>query len=554
MTTRVPSALTALVVLAALVVSDSGGASLAHAAPEPFFLRKGDLVVFLGDSITQQQMWTRYVAQFVAQRYPDLDVRFFNAGWGGDTAKGGGDRLERDVLALAPTVVTVFFGMNDGGYRASDPKVVAAYREPLADIVKRLQAKGVRVVVMSPGCVDMEVSANLKAVDYDTTLEGLTAAAAETAKAAKCAFVDIHHPMREQLAARRKAGFTSSLVPDSVHPNEEGHYIVAAALLNGLGAEPVEPLGSFDIASGRGKGLELVEKSRDEIVLRCSTPRAAPFFVPAAAESTFRSCGMAALAAPELKLTGLPVGDWEVRFDDAEPSVFASRDLAGGAFVPAKSSARGKTVHDLVQKRETNYFDLWRNVRLPMADVPGVDEAVKGLLALDDGLHQRIRESAAVRADTFIRLSPVPTGSNLALGRAYESSDRNGAGWGVRGLTDGSWEPDATHCFATGMASNFPKTVTVDLEKSARLNAVRFGVPPFGGTRTVRVSISNEGREFIEVGKVEFAQGTAGRRTVTFDPVRARFVRLTYVDHWPDTVQYPPEFAFTTELEVYGVR
>lgn len=539
---------------AVLAASAAPGRGTADAGDGPFLLRKGDRVVFLGDSITQQRMWTRYVTQFVTQRRPDLDVRFFNAGWGGDTAKGGADRLDRDVLPLAPTVVTVFFGMNDGGYRAPDPKVVAAYREALADIVKRLQAKGVRVVVMSPGCADTEVSANLKAVDYDATLEGLAAAAADVARAAKCTFVDVHHPMREQFAARRKAGFTSSLVPDSVHPNEEGHYIIAAALLAGLGAEPVEPLGSFDLAGGRGKGLELVSRSRDEIVLRCTEPRTPPFFVPAAAEPTFRTCGMAGLAAPELTLTGLPAGDWEVRFDDAEPSVVASRDLVGGVRIPAKGSARGRNVHDLVQKRETNYFDLWRNVRLPMADVPGVDDAVKGLLALDEGLHRRTVEAATARAETLVRLAPAPTGTNLALGRKYESSDRNTAGWGVNGLTDGSWEPDAVHCFATGMSASFPKTVTVDLEKPARLNAVRFGVPPFGATKTVRVSVSADGRAFDEVGRVEFAQGTAARRTVTFDPVRARFVRLTYADHWPDTVQYPPEFAFTTELEVYGVR
>ena len=51
-------------------------------------------------------------------------MRFYNAGVGGDTVRGGGAgpidvRLERDVIALKPTVVTVMLGMNDGGYKPS---------------------------------------------------------------------------------------------------------------------------------------------------------------------------------------------------------------------------------------------------------------------------------------------------------------------------------------------------------------------------------------------------------------------------------------------------
>lgn len=38
------------------------------------------------------------------------------AGWSGDDANGGNWRIERDVLPLDPTVVTVCYGMNDGWY------------------------------------------------------------------------------------------------------------------------------------------------------------------------------------------------------------------------------------------------------------------------------------------------------------------------------------------------------------------------------------------------------------------------------------------------------
>jgi lysophospholipase L1-like esterase len=519
-----------------------------------FLLRDGDRVVFFGDSITEQRLWTRYVAQCVRCRYPERDVRFFNAGWGGDTARGGRARLARDVLELKPSVVLLFFGMNDGGYRAPDPAVAATYRENLAAIAAELRAKGVRVIVMSPGCVDDAARPPLAAAHYNDTLEALAKLAQSVAKETGSTFVDVHRPMRDYLDARRQAGIAASLVPDGVHPNDEGHLYVASVVLKGLGLETVPPLGTYDAAAGKGRGLERASKDDAEVLLRTTEPRPAPFWTAPASEQTFQASGLADLLSPRLTVTGLAAGRWEVTVGDADPVAFPAADLARGVTVPLRGSARGKSVHDFEQQREGNYFRLWRDVRLPLAGVPGVDEAVKGLLALDDGLHRSARDAAAPRPGTTVRLTPTPGGENLALGRKYESSDRNGRGWGEGGLTDGSWEADARHCFATGSAEDLPKTVTVDLEKAQRIGFVRLGVPPFGSTRTVRVSVSQRGKDFQDVGSVEFAQGSAQRRTVAFAPVSARWVRLTYTDRWPAEVQFPPAFAFTTELEVYAAN
>jgi len=62
--------------------------SLAGArAEEPFFFHNGDdPIVFLGDSITEQHMYTTYLEAYVLTRFPDWHARFRNVGWGGDTA------------------------------------------------------------------------------------------------------------------------------------------------------------------------------------------------------------------------------------------------------------------------------------------------------------------------------------------------------------------------------------------------------------------------------------------------------------------------------------
>src|SRR5512137_2763390 len=99
-----------LLVLAALV---------AASAQDNFALKDGDRVVFYGDSITDQRLYTTFTETYVLTRFPQRKIEFIHSGWGGDRVTGGGGgpidlRLQRDVIAYRPTVVTIMLGMNDG--------------------------------------------------------------------------------------------------------------------------------------------------------------------------------------------------------------------------------------------------------------------------------------------------------------------------------------------------------------------------------------------------------------------------------------------------------
>src|SRR5436190_23869906 len=80
------------------------------ARADEFFFKDGDRVVMIGDSITEQHLYSNFVELWTVTRFPAWNITFRNVGIGGDTSTGGNSRFKRDVLTHKPTVMTVDFG------------------------------------------------------------------------------------------------------------------------------------------------------------------------------------------------------------------------------------------------------------------------------------------------------------------------------------------------------------------------------------------------------------------------------------------------------------
>src|ERR1051325_11344620 len=131
----------------------------AHAAS--FALRDGDRVVFYGDSITDQRLYTTFTETYVVTRFPKSNISFVHSGWGGDRVTGGGGgpidlRLKRDVIAYRPTVMTVMLGMNDASYRAFDQGIFDTYAKGYEHIVDSVEQHlpVIRMTLIQPSPFD----------------------------------------------------------------------------------------------------------------------------------------------------------------------------------------------------------------------------------------------------------------------------------------------------------------------------------------------------------------------------------------------------------------
>lgn len=200
-------------------------------------LRPGDRVAFFGDSITAQDLYTTFVANHYMAFRPEMKIEFKNAGVGGDQLAQGIARIDRDLVPFKPTVITCCFGMNDAGYvKPDDPKVAEnldKYKAQYAKMLDLLKEKcpDARIVLLTTTVV-APVNPNL--AQYNEVLAKFSAFVRQLGKERGLQVVELYTPMLEFV---KQAG--SRLIPDGVHPNAAGHFLMAELILRAFGELPL---------------------------------------------------------------------------------------------------------------------------------------------------------------------------------------------------------------------------------------------------------------------------------------------------------------------------
>jgi lysophospholipase L1-like esterase len=222
-------------------------------------LKPGDHLAIVGDSITEQRLYSVFMEDYLLMCQPQLKLQVTQFGWGGESAPGFAGRMDNDMLRFQPTAATTCFGMNDGGYSPMTPDKAQRYREGQTTIVRRAKRAGVRLIVVgSPGCVDSDTFHNdpVQAAMYNKTLLAERDIAREVAQAEGVAFADVIDPMLEVMAqAKARYGKQYPLAGgDGVHPGPNGHLVMAYALLKGLGCDGNLGQITVDLASGKAEG------------------------------------------------------------------------------------------------------------------------------------------------------------------------------------------------------------------------------------------------------------------------------------------------------------
>jgi len=200
-----------------------------------FFFKDGDTIVVMGDSITEQHLYSNYLEMWSVCRFPTRNLTFRNVGIGGDRSTGGNSRFKRDVLAHKATVLTVDFGMNDGGYKAFDQKTFDTYMNGLQGIADQAKAAKIRVAWVTPQPLETKEPGALS-TGYNETLERFSDGVEQIARKNGGSFVDQFHPYLAVMSKARASDPKSTYIMggDPVHPGPTGQVVMAAAILKGL--------------------------------------------------------------------------------------------------------------------------------------------------------------------------------------------------------------------------------------------------------------------------------------------------------------------------------
>jgi lysophospholipase L1-like esterase len=243
-------------------------------------LRPDDRLAICGDSITEQRVYSAFIEDYLLMCQPAPRLTAVQFGWGGETSWQFLPRIEHDVLPFKPTIATIFYGMNDGGYAALTAEREGKFREAMRGAVRKFKDAGVRVVVASPGCVDTHYFDKRYTpghhVVYNKTLATLRDDAREIASAEDCPFADVYDVMFDvQAKAKARYGAEYPLAgPDGFHPVANGHLVIAYALLKAMGCDGDLGTIAFDAATGKatasGSGHEIVSAHDGAITIRSS--------------------------------------------------------------------------------------------------------------------------------------------------------------------------------------------------------------------------------------------------------------------------------------------
>ncbi|MBE7497512.1 MAG: hypothetical protein HS117_21415 [Verrucomicrobiaceae bacterium] len=181
-------------------------------------------IVCIGDSITGVYYHSGSVRAYpemlqiaLKRLHPQASITVRNAGISGDTSKGGLARLERDVLAHKPHLVTIMFGMND---LVRVP--VAGFVANMKQIIQRCRDAGAEVVLCTQNnIVDSPQRPVEKLAEYSQAIRDL--AKAESLGLADC------FAAYEAVRAKDPLEW-NLLLSDAIHPNMDGHKLFAETI------------------------------------------------------------------------------------------------------------------------------------------------------------------------------------------------------------------------------------------------------------------------------------------------------------------------------------
>jgi len=219
------------------------------ASKATFELKNGDRVVFLGNSLFENDLQYGYLELALTTRWPDRNVTFRNIGWSGDNVFGDArsyftnpptayDLLIEQITKAKPTIVFIAYG----GIEAQEGEAgLPRFNEGLNKLLDKIDELGAKAILLSPIPI-MSAGSPEDLATRNKNLELYAVAIAKATVARGNQFIDIFNPLQ-------KISKNIKLSDNGFHLDETGYYYLAATLENGLGlASPLKEVITINVS------------------------------------------------------------------------------------------------------------------------------------------------------------------------------------------------------------------------------------------------------------------------------------------------------------------
>ena len=209
-------------------------------------LDKNTRLVMIGDSITdsgrsydaQPAGWGSYgdghvslINACLTGLAPAKQIMVINKGVNGNTILDLRKRWQKDVIDLRPDWVSIMIGINDvwRHYDAVLQQIEqvdeTVFEKTYDELIEETKPKVKGIIIMSPFMIEPKMTDDMRKMT-----DAYAAIAEKTAKKHNLIYIDVQRKMDTFMESLSSYILSS----DRVHPNLQGHMIIAKAFLDGI--------------------------------------------------------------------------------------------------------------------------------------------------------------------------------------------------------------------------------------------------------------------------------------------------------------------------------
>lgn len=338
-------------------IAQGNTATTSSDSKKKFVLHNNDRVVFLGNSIFENDLQYGYLETALTERWPNKNITYRNIGWTGDMVRGEAratftnpptayETLIENIKRTKPTVVFIAYG----GLEAMKGEPGLSYfSDGLNQLIDTLDRLGARSVLISPIPV-MLADSVANTTERNALLYLYSKRIAEIASSRNKYFIDVLNPINQL----RK---TVEITDNGIHLNEKGYYYLASIIEDALGLPKRNNPLVINIVKNDiqiSETARITERKNNENFSFVLNDNLLPLPVPA------KSQGDAA-SAQTIKINGLKKGYYTLTNNDAQVITASDKQWAEGVHISDRTIFdQAEQLRELIVKKNEVFFQQYR--------------------------------------------------------------------------------------------------------------------------------------------------------------------------------------------------